>query len=96
MPSLPHFIVHIILVCAQEKVIWITAARVVASVAHENSFRDWSLEMFVRYPVCLPEHPVNAHDSVTLAVDGPLPNPAIIRILYYPEQEVLGAVRLHL
>ena len=74
---LPVPVPHIVFVGAKEKVPWINARRIVASVKNMQSFRDWAIGPLVSQPMrsvrpqflrTFAEWPANLFSSITVPV----------------------------
>ncbi len=77
MATLLYLIIHVLLGSAQEEVIWIAAARIVAAVTNHYPLGDWAVGQFVGYTV----HPLNlaidADTAVTVVGQCALPFVAV-------------------
>lgn len=72
------FVEHVLMICAQPKVIGIHAWRVIAFVANQNFVRNGAIVQFVRNPVRTQATLASADDTVPCIICWPLPFPALI------------------
>ena len=78
--------------CADAKMVWVHARRVVARVHDDHPVRDRPLKSLIRVPVRPHRFAAGKHkDAVPVAVFGSLPNPARIGFFQSVHEDIFGS-----
>ena len=76
---LPHHIIHVVLICTEEEMVWIAARRNIALMANKHAAWDFSMEVLVCdavRPVVWHASSARANDAISELVGCACKNPA--------------------
>lgn len=73
-------VAHIILICAEKQMRWITAFSVIAMMAHKHAFWDFTIGQFSCYTMGIQHFVIQPDSAITIGFNSNLPFPTFIRV----------------